>query len=66
MMVKQRVGVGAYCIKSDVAKIEQAGQTNDDIEPQTQHNVHQRGGHDVGLVGGKDKRKGYCKDEQDT
>jgi len=50
---EQGVGVRANAEEGDVAKIEQAGQAYDDVQPQAQDDVHQHAdGHVVGVAFG--------------
>ena len=58
MMVQQGVAVSPDGIKSDVAEIQKARQTDDDVQTQAQHHIDQGSCHDVRLVTGKEKGKG--------
>ena len=38
-MRDQRVGIGADRVKGDVAEIEEAGEADDDVEPEAEHRI---------------------------
>ncbi len=38
---EQRVGVGTDGVETDVTQVEQAGQTDDDVQPEAEHHVDQ-------------------------
>src|SRR5690606_11630320 len=39
MLRQQRVGIGTHRIEGDVAEVEQAGQSDDDVEAPGQHHI---------------------------
>src|SRR3989339_684607 len=57
MIVDQGIAVSPHRVKGHEPEIEKSRQSDHDIQPQPQHNVHQGGYHDISLVAGKDERK---------
>ena len=50
MVVQKRVGIGTDGIECHIAQVEQTGEPDDDIQPQTKHDVDKGGNHDICLV----------------
>ncbi len=64
VQVQQHIGVSADRVEGHVAQVEQAGQADDDVQPQAEHHVDQGRDHDVGLVGRHEPREGCRADRQ--
>ena len=61
MVIQKAIGVSADRIKGDISQIQKAGKPDNDIQPQPQHDVHERRDHDIGLIGIHHKRKDHHK-----
>ena len=66
MVVQQRIRIGTNSEESDIAEIQQPGQTNTDIQSEPQDDIDQRRNHDSALIGIKNQRENQCCKQYDS
>ena len=61
---QQRVGIGADRVERDVAKVEQPGEADHDVQPPAQHDVGQHEGAEIDVVTRSAERQRNANDQQ--